>query len=107
FRFHLADPWFIGCCAAGTGLLLLGVTLACWRGLAHAVTEALTGWGDNFELLRVTFFGWIVFTICLGLGLFTRVSAVLVWVLTISFSNLNPIVNHGEVAVRTIILFYL
>ncbi|MBI2805348.1 MAG: HTTM domain-containing protein [Planctomycetes bacterium] len=106
-RFRRLDGWFVGCGIAGTGLFLSGVALASGEGLHAAVAEALSGWSDDFTFLRAAFYAWILFTLGLGLGLFSRVNAVLVWVLAISFANLNPIVNHGEVAVRNVILFYV
>jgi hypothetical protein len=83
------------------------VVLARWEGPRRVFRELFVGWSGNFTLIQVAFFVWFLSTLCLAVGLATRLSAVVVWLLTLSFFNLNDMVNHGGDVVRNIVLFYL
>ncbi len=50
---------------------------------------------------------WLVATAALLVGLATRVAAVAVWVLSVSFAHINPGIENAGDEVRGIILFYL
>jgi uncharacterized membrane protein YphA (DoxX/SURF4 family) len=50
---------------------------------------------------------WTVATALLLVGLWTRLSAVIVWVLSTSFATLNPYIDNAGDQVRGIMLFYL
>jgi hypothetical protein len=106
-RFGRAVTWFLACCSAGVVLVLLGVVLGREEEARRLYQDLFVGWGDNFALLQAAFLAWALFTVCLALGLFTRLSAVLVWVLTLSFTTLNELPNHGGDSARNIVLFYL
>jgi hypothetical protein len=59
------------------------------------------------HILRIAMLAWIIATASLLLGYWTRISAVLVWALAISFDNVNHYVGNAGDEVRTIILLYL
>jgi hypothetical protein len=50
---------------------------------------------------------WVVATALLLVGWWTRVSVIIVWLLSVSFENLNPYNDNAGDQVRTIALFYL
>ncbi|MFN4257871.1 MAG: HTTM domain-containing protein [Gemmataceae bacterium] len=50
---------------------------------------------------------WTTATFCLLIGWWTRINAILVWVLSTSFANLNPYLENAGDEVRGILLFYL
>jgi hypothetical protein len=50
---------------------------------------------------------WAIAVFALLVGFYTRTSAVLVWLLTNSFSNLNPFIDNAGDSVRSILVFYL
>jgi hypothetical protein len=78
-----------------------------WMGQAPSWRWSLLRSVDDARLLTAAIGVWIVATFCLLVGFWSRLSAVLVWVLAVSFTNLNPyIVNAGD-DVRDIVLLYL
>ena len=109
-RFRSDRGYLIGCWTLTLVLLQVGVLLV-WPDsdqLGQIIRDLLVGWGENFTLIRVVFFVWMVSTACLCLGLATRPSAVIVWVLAVSFSTLNPEAHNSKGdSVRDVILFYL
>ncbi len=66
----------------------------------------LKGVGDP-GAFRAAMIVWIVATALLLVGLATRLSVVVVWVLSVSFANLNPYNDNAGDQVRAIALFYL
>jgi hypothetical protein len=66
-----------------------------------------TQWLAEPRAIDVGMAAWVAATVCLLLGLGTRVSAVAVWVLGTSFDNLNSYVNNAGDQVRAILTFYL
>jgi hypothetical protein len=64
-------------------------------------------WDEELGLILGAMLVWSAGTFLLLVGLATRWSAVLVWILSTSFAHLNSYIdNHGD-TVRGIILFYL
>jgi hypothetical protein len=94
-----------------TALLLLGW----WRLQQDAINPAhplslarvLGAWDEDAGALDVALGVWIGATVCLLLGVATRLSAVVVWVLSTSFANLNTYVDNAGDTIRGILLFYL
>ncbi len=101
---HLA--WVVA-----TALLLLGIGR--WYGAPLApenplaLSWALGSWDESATALSLAMGVWIAATACLLLGAATRVSAVVVWVLSTSFANLNCNVDNAGDTIRGILLFYL
>jgi hypothetical protein len=62
---------------------------------------------DNPDLLLPAMLIWILAILTLLVGFFTRVSAAVVWVLSVSFARLNPNIDNAGDTIRTIGLFYL
>jgi hypothetical protein len=106
-RFRQAGVPFLASTGGAVLLVLVGIALTQGEGERLLFRALFVGWGDNFAFLRVVFYLWILSTVCLGLGLATSLAAIVVWVLAVSFANLNPLVNHGGDLVRNIILFYM
>jgi hypothetical protein len=50
---------------------------------------------------------WIIALVGLGTGTLTRLSAIVVWVLSTSFANINSSIDNAGDIVRGILLFYL
>jgi uncharacterized membrane protein YphA (DoxX/SURF4 family) len=67
--------------------------------LLHGVEDPLA--------IRVAMVFWVVATVFMLLGFWTRLSVVLVWVLSVSFENVNPYSDNAGDQVRNIALFYL
>src|SRR5262249_43271734 len=68
---------------------------------------ALARWDEDSGVLRGFMVVWAVATLLMLLGLWTRASAVAVWLLSTSFATLNPYIDNAGDSVRGIILFYL
>jgi hypothetical protein len=62
---------------------------------------------EDARILRVAVVLWAAATACLTLGLATRLSAIVVWLLSTSFAALNPSIDNAGDLVRGIILLYL
>jgi hypothetical protein len=62
---------------------------------------------DDPAGLRAAMLLWIAATVCLLLGLLTRLSAAVAWALSISFMHLNGYIYNAGDEIRGIILFYL
>jgi hypothetical protein len=58
-------------------------------------------------ILQAAFWIWATAVFCLMIGLFTRTSAVISWVLSTSFAGLNSCIDNAGDEIRGIILFYL
>jgi uncharacterized membrane protein YphA (DoxX/SURF4 family) len=67
----------------------------------------LSPWNQSHAFVLAALGLFIAATACLLLGLWTRTSAVIAWVLSMSFANLNPWIDNAGDSVRGIILFYL
>jgi hypothetical protein len=59
------------------------------------------------QVIRAAMAVWLVSVGFLAVGLCTRFNAVVVWLLSTSFANLNPNIDNAGDLVRGIILFYL
>jgi uncharacterized membrane protein YphA (DoxX/SURF4 family) len=62
---------------------------------------------EDPAVLKAAAVVWAVATLLLLLGLGTRVSAVVTWILSTSFSTLNPNIDNAGDSIRGILLFYL
>jgi uncharacterized membrane protein YphA (DoxX/SURF4 family) len=62
---------------------------------------------EDPTVLRWVVLGWVAATVCLLVGLQTRLSAVVVWILSTSFANLNEYIDNAGDQIRGIALFYL
>jgi hypothetical protein len=84
-----------------------------WRHLAHWheipswLRWTTIPWHGEPAILRSAVLLWIAATALLLLGLWTRLAAVLVWLLSMSFANLNWYIDNAGDQVRGITLFYL
>jgi Vitamin K-dependent gamma-carboxylase len=104
-------PWRRLAFVAVVELGLLGAGL----GLAHAGNREPSSWwmrllgpwqnDDNLLLTAVAF--WIACTGLLMIGSWTRTMAVLTYLLTMSFANLNTYIDNSGDVIRNILLFYL
>ena len=61
----------------------------------------------NPDVIFWTMIVWMTAAVLLLLGLWTRLSAVLTWIVTVQIMHLNPLVGNGGDVVRVIILFHL
>jgi len=62
---------------------------------------------EDPRAIQVALCIWSAATFCLMIGLFTRPSAVVTWVLSTSFAGLNSCIDNAGDEIRGIILFYL
>lgn len=90
--------------ALGVGIALAVPSASALR---DAVVNTFVNWGDRDAVISASFVVFVGAAGCLCLGLFSRSSAFLCWVLLLSFTNLNPLINSRGDAIRDIIPFYL
>ena len=64
-------------------------------------------WDSSPTVLQAVYVIWLLAVILLLVGFCTKTSAVIAWVLSTSFANLNPNIDNAGDTVRGIILFYL
>jgi HTTM domain len=98
--------WTVMAWLVTTALAVLGF----WaRSDSHQAEELplLGPWNAAPVCLEAAGIGWAIAAFTLLVGFFTRTSAVVVWLLTNSFSNLNPYIDNAGDAVRSIVVFYL
>lgn len=67
----------------------------------------LRSWQEDEILLQGALWTWVAAVALLLVGCFTRTAAVIAWVLSTSFANVNPYIDNAGDTVRGIILFYL
>lgn len=67
----------------------------------------LETWQDDHLMLKSAMGVWIVSAILLLIGCCTRFSAVLAWLMSMSFANANPGLDNAGDTIRMILLFYL
>jgi hypothetical protein len=92
-------------------LLLLGL----WRMLQGVVDPndplslswAYHSWDEEPWPLDIALYLWIFATVCLLIGFCTRPSAIIAWLISVSFANMNTYNDNAGDAVRNITLFYL
>lgn len=64
-------------------------------------------WDEDSAALDVAMGLWIVFTLFMLVGIGSRLSVVVVWVLSVSFVNMNTYNDNAGDEIRNIALFYL
>jgi hypothetical protein len=69
--------------------------------------QELERWDADHKFLQAALVLWIIATVFMLLGLWTRLSVVVVWLLSISFENMNSYNDNAGDQVRGIALFYL
>ena len=107
---NVAIGWITFGWALTTILLAIGiwlVPLAKHGNASYFRTFLQTPWDASPMVLRAGFAVWLVSVILLLVGFCTRTSAVVAWVLSTSFANLNPNIDNAGDTVRGIIMFYL
>ncbi len=62
---------------------------------------------EDHRVIQIALGVWSAATFCLMIGLFTRPSAVVTWVLSTSFAGLNSCIDNAGDEIRGILLFYL
>jgi hypothetical protein len=67
----------------------------------------LQSWQDDEALLVTAMILWIAAALLLCLGCATRLTAVLTWLISMSFANANPYLDNAGDTIRLILLFYL
>jgi uncharacterized membrane protein YphA (DoxX/SURF4 family) len=82
------------------------------EGLFHRTLEKKWRWSllrdiEDPRILRGALVALAVATVCLLVGYQTRLAAVVVWLLSTSFANLNGYIDNGGDQVRYIITLYL
>ena len=103
--------WIMGCAVVAGLLVVAGWDK--WR-IWHEspagpewLSWTRTRWLMEPRAIDVFMAAWAVATALLLLGLCSRVSAVAVWALGMSFDNLNPNINNAGDQLRSILTFYL
>jgi len=102
--------YLVGSVAVAALWVGTGVWLAVDNRLAPAgwVADLLfVPWGKQPAALTVALVIWAVAAACLLIGFWTRTAAVMAWVLSTSFANINPEIDNAGDTVRGIVLFYL
>jgi hypothetical protein len=67
----------------------------------------LRPWQDHDSFVIAAMIVWTGAAICLLFGSFTRIAAILTWVMSMSFANANPYLDNAGDTIRQILLFYL
>ena len=99
YRVHLQDFF-------GDGQLGGGQMFATYGAAPNLNWSLLRGLDDPMAVM-VAFWTWAAAAIMLLVGCWTRLSAILTWVLSMSFANANPFIDNAGDTIRTIALFYL
>jgi hypothetical protein len=81
--------------------------LAPWRETPIWLRWTEVPWHGDAAVLKGAMLVLVAATVLMLLGLCTRLAAVLVWLLSMSFSNLNWYIDNAGDQVRVISLFYL
>jgi hypothetical protein len=92
-------------CALGVYLSLLS-----WSGplAPDSVWVRVFGnWQNEPVVLRAAMFAWAGTTLLLLLGLWTKPAAIVSWLLSISFANINDRIDNAGDTIRIIVQFYL
>jgi hypothetical protein len=100
----------LGAALVGSVVLLgLGVHLASLTAVdpGSAWSRVLSNWQNDPDVLGGAMLVWVASTTLLLLGAWTRPAAVITWLLSISFANLNSSIDNAGDTIRNIILFYL
>ena len=89
------------------GLLALGVYLTLSKNEIVGLTRLFRPWQNDPVLLRTAAWIWVGSAALLAIGWQTRAAAIVAWVLSTSFANLNPNIDNAGDVIRGIVLFYL
>jgi hypothetical protein len=89
------------------GLLAWGICLTSSKGEIVGLTWVLRPWQNDPLLLRTAAWIWVAAAALLAIGWQTRAAAIVAWVLSTSFANLNPNIDNAGDVIRGIVLFYL
>jgi HTTM domain len=103
-----------------TAVIFMAAALAIFAGLGvrgyciDAPNEEIVGltwllrpWQNDPLLLRAAAGIWVGAAALLAIGWQTRAAAIVAWVLSTSFANLNPNIDNAGDVIRGIVLFYL
>jgi hypothetical protein len=106
------DPWVWRWVLLAWVVSAALAALAVWKVLAGAEGLPFLAWSEERwhgegDALRAAMIVWVVAVVLLLLGLWTRASAAVAWLLAMSFDNLNWYINNAGDQVRCITLFYL
>ena len=88
-------------------LLVLGICIDAQYVEIDGLKPLLGPWQNDPILLRVAAWTWAGAAALLALGWQTRAAAIVAWVLSTSFANLNPNIDNAGDVIRGIVLFYL
>lgn len=83
------------------------VALGAWARASDDRSAWLWSWQESPSWLAAALWAWIASACLLLAGLWTRWAALLTWVMTMSFANVNPNIDNAGDTIRGIILFYL
>jgi hypothetical protein len=102
----IVTAWVVTACLALLGLWTW-TSLRDQAGVPWPLRWLQTRWEGEPQALQFAMLLYIAADVCLLVGCCTRVSAILVWALSISFANLNSYIDNAGDQVRSIVLFYL
>jgi uncharacterized membrane protein YphA (DoxX/SURF4 family) len=99
-------------CVACAGAVALAVGGACLSLVEHIEPRSELGrflgpWPDDPQFLRIGMWVWLLATLMLLLGLWTKPAAIASYAMSISFANLNDKIDNAGDTIRIIIQFYL
>ena len=77
------------------------------RGRWNPEKKTLERWDDDHSFLQAVLVIWILATVFMLLGLWTRLSVAVVWLISISLENMNSYNDNAGDQVRGITLFFL
>jgi hypothetical protein len=89
------------------GLLAWGIYLTLSTVEIVGLTRLLRPWQNDPLLLRAAAWIWVGAASLLAIGWQTRAAAIVAWILSTSFANLNPNIDNAGDVIRGIVLFYL
>lgn len=104
-------PWWTLGSSFVAGVILLAAGFELSRLEAYAPDDwwapLLGSWQNSDLMMYAAMWLWAFFTVLLLIGCWAKFSAVMVWMLAMSFGNLNPNIDNAGDTIRMLILFYL